>query len=914
LRGQRAYPDRDRLVKRRTGLANGSTQIAEEAAIAAQSMTTLDAPPAATGRPGGGGGAPWLLLHAGILLAALALLILCPIEDTQPESAEAEYNQAARLFQRGYLEQAQREAELGVRRFQRTQPDWAVRFKLLEAETLVRRGLNPDALELLQDFKADPQQQDQQRQDQHKQDPQKQEETVRALTIEASALPREQLALANKKLDEAAALCRAAEYGACVDVLRVRAIVASRGRDFAGARAHFVESLEFARRHKDRWAELGAEANAGWASMKLGRMEKAVASLSAAHDAAVAAGTEYWAELAGGNLGWTYYELGDDDKALPLFLEAEKTAAKIGGQRDERLWISAEGGVYRDREDNAGAERTYKKALALARTMRADESTEQALEDLALLAVVTNHPDAADGYVRQATPLETADGGKPSAYLMLTEGQLAAERGQNEQAVAIFDAILGDQANPVPTRLEAGLDRARVFEREGRNGEAERGYRATLGAFEQAREQLQNVDSRLPFAVNGDRIYDGYIHFLVKQGRSDAALEQADQSRARALAETLGAKSGANTGNGIEGRFDPRVAARATGATLLFYWMGEEQSYLWAVTGARVNQFLLPPEAEILARVKRYSAALLDIDDPLEARNEDGQALYQTLIAPAAGLIKPETPVVVLADGELNRLNFETLLAGRDAGLHYWIDDATVLSAPSIAMLAAGRTVETRAPRLLMVGDPETARAEFPRLPLFGVEMKTVGGHFDAANVTSLEGRAATPRGYLTSDPGRYAYIHFVAHAVASRKEPLDSAIILSDPDGGRVSAAGKTDASMAGEAFRLSAREIMQHRMDARLVTISSCSGSGVRAYPGEGLVGLSWAFLHAGAQSVIGALWEASDDSTPRLMDALYGGIAGGQTPAAALRQAKLAMLRSGGRFRSPFYWAPFRLTTRN
>ena len=86
--------------------------------------------------------------------------------------------------------------------------------------------------------------------------------------------------------------------------------------------------------------------------------------------------------------------------------------------------------------------------------------------------------------------------------------------------------------------------------------------------------------------------------------------------------------------------------------------------------------------------------------------------------------------------------------------------------------------------------------------------------------------------------------------------------------------------------------------------MTISACNGSGTRAYAGEGLVGLSWAFLRAGAHNVIGALWEVSDDSTPRLMDALYQGLQEGQAPSAALRNAKLSLLRSKSRFSAPFF----------
>src|ERR1700742_1551942 len=103
-----------------------------------------------------------------------------------------------------------------------------------------------------------------------------------------------------------------------------------------------------------------------------------------------------------------------------------------------------------------------------------------------------------------------------------------------------------------------------------------------------------------------------------------------------------------------------------------------------------------------------------------------------------------------------------------------------------------------------------------------------------------------------------------------------------------------------------------MRAPLRARLVTISACYGSGLRAYAGEGLVGLSWAFLRSGAHNVIGALWEVSDNSTPQLMDRFYGSLQKGQHPAEALREAKLEMLHSQGTFRRPYYWAPFQLYT--
>ncbi len=85
--------------------------------------------------------------------------------------------------------------------------------------------------------------------------------------------------------------------------------------------------------------------------------------------------------------------------------------------------------------------------------------------------------------------------------------------------------------------------------------------------------------------------------------------------------------------------------------------------------------------------------------------------------------------------------------------------------------------------------------------------------------------------------------------------------------------------------------------RLHARLVTISSCYGSGLRSYAGEGLVGLSWAFLRAGAHNVIGALWEVNDASTPLLMDGFMARLEAGSTPDDALRAAKLSLIHSSG-----------------
>jgi CHAT domain-containing protein len=133
---------------------------------------------------------------------------------------------------------------------------------------------------------------------------------------------------------------------------------------------------------------------------------------------------------------------------------------------------------------------------------------------------------------------------------------------------------------------------------------------------------------------------------------------------------------------------------------------------------------------------------------------------------------------------------------------------------------------------------------------------------------------------------------------------PLDSAIILSRPQGG----------SRASEdnSFKLYARDIIATpRLRAELVTISACYSVGKRTYSGEGLVGLSWAFLRAGAHHVVAALWDVSDASTPELTREFYSELRRGERPGSALRTAKLYLLHNTA-FRSPFYWGPFQVYT--
>ena len=189
-------------------------------------------------------------------------------------------------------------------------------------------------------------------------------------------------------------------------------------------------------------------------------------------------------------------------------------------------------------------------------------------------------------------------------------------------------------------------------------------------------------------------------------------------------------------------------------------------------------------------------------------------------------------------------------------------------------------------------------------VPNAAKQMEGVQKHFPSARQEVFTRQQASPAAYLNHHPEQFSYIHFVAHGTASRENPLDSAIILAPES---------NTAAAQDDSFKLYARDIIATQpLQAQLVTISACYSTGKRTYSGEGLVGLSWAFLRAGAHNVIGALWEVNDASTPLLMDRLYGDLENGSTPDAALRAAKLSLIHSPAVYRKPLYWAGFQLYT--
>jgi len=690
------------------------------------------------------------------------------------------------------------------------------------------------------------------------------------------------------------------------EVLLRKGTLASLQWDLGGAQSLFRSSLQFAKQSSDPFLEASALGSLG---VSAARMEHHDESIDWNEQALRLNHSQGWLGLASkaeGNLGWSYFELGDFSNALIQYETAEKEAVRAGLDHERVLWLTNSAVVHYELHDYAAAREEADKALQLALKLGDPADVIECFQNSALIAIHNSQYQSAGHDLEEATRFgkETPDV-RRDMYTALLSAHLSTRIGNYPKAEPIYSSIAADPHAAAYLRWESLVGLAQIYAAQGKAKDAERKFEEAIEAIAKARKELEREDLRFGFLSSAIRFYDQYVNFLIAQNRPVDALKVADLSRAQTLEIGLtawtigkdGAESSESTANKLTRQIQPQEIARKFGATLLYYWLGEEKSHLWVITPKKTQCFLLPPRAELSMDVDSYRETILkDPRDPLEFGNKFGKRLYQQLIRPAEKLVPKNSRVIILADDKLDSLNFETLIVS-DPNPHYWIEDATISIANSLSLLSRTRHVPPpKSPNLLLFGDPVPPSKEFPRLADAEKETAAVKQYFPEARRRLFLQHDARASNYLSSDPGKYSYLHFGTHGIASLTRPLESAIILT----------------REGDSFKLYARDIVKHPLNAFLVSVSACDGAGKRNFAGEGLIGLSWAFLRAGAHNVVASLWEVSTASTPQIMDGLYKGLNEGEDPAAALRDAKLSLIRSSQPYQRPFYWAPFQLYT--
>jgi CHAT domain-containing protein len=386
------------------------------------------------------------------------------------------------------------------------------------------------------------------------------------------------------------------------------------------------------------------------------------------------------------------------------------------------------------------------------------------------------------------------------------------------------------------------------------------------------------------------------------------------------------------------------------GETLIVYKVGWFRVYAWVIqkTGDRneIQRFIrLPIKA---GEIEKIVMKLLLPFKKLKYEDFDTKTsaeLFDKILKPVLDGISVFKHLTIIPDGVLNVVPFELLVT--DIGYEnnpkktYFLADKFLLSYyPSAAMLNFNRRLiaQTLPPQgsLFAVGDPicgpednrldqsqisfllESAKKyeseftlrgsrfrkgvedkgyTFDRLRHSGLEVQKIRDIFgnSPGDKEVLVGFDAS-EGYIKSrDLTKYRYLHFALHGILAFDVPylMEPALVLAiDPD-------GKEDGF-------LTLTEINELKLNADLVTLSACkTGLGQRV-AGEGVIGLSRAFINAGARAVLVSLWEVADDSTALFMEEFYRLISLGEEKVGALAEAKQRLRQMG--YKNPYFWAPF------
>ncbi|MFY9551561.1 MAG: CHAT domain-containing protein, partial [Thermoanaerobaculia bacterium] len=371
---------------------------------------------------------------------------------------------------------------------------------------------------------------------------------------------------------------------------------------------------------------------------------------------------------------------------------------------------------------------------------------------------------------------------------------------------------------------------------------------------------------------------------------------------------------------------------------LVEYALGEERSFVWAVTPTSLASHELPRRSVVEAAARRLYEAWSTGSgvDAAESRQR-ALILSRMLLGPVAGHLAGRR-LLVVAEGALQYVPFAALpsplpgFAARPLAM-----DHEVVSLPSASTLAVLRREASGrpAPELVVavLGDPvfdasdprvngtarpsaasrrpdprsdaltrsmqESGFSRLERLSASRREAEEIGALAGPGmGLTALDFRASR-RTALSSEVGKAHIIHFATHGLLDSLHPEFSGIVLSLVD----------EQGRPQDGF-LQTRDIYRMKLSADLVVLSACQTALGKDVRGEGLAGLSRGFMYAGAPRVVASLWRVPDRATAELMKRFYDGmLVRGLRPAAALRGAQMA-IRSERRWSSPHYWAAFTL----
>ena len=377
---------------------------------------------------------------------------------------------------------------------------------------------------------------------------------------------------------------------------------------------------------------------------------------------------------------------------------------------------------------------------------------------------------------------------------------------------------------------------------------------------------------------------------------------------------------------------------------VLEYSLGEERSYLWAVSKTNITSYELPKRSEIEVTAKQFYHSLKKprrisvVSNPGSPTDvEIASKLSQMLLQRVAKELGNKR-LVIVSDGALQYLPFGALpnpknQIGKTQSTPLLVEHEIVYL-PSVSTLAVLRKeVNNRqpAPKAIAIFADPVFTSDDPRLKLPQQEA------VDKSNVNNLDlARAArnanvsfnrlpftrteadriltlvpdtlrkeafdfaASRAIATSSElGQYRIVHFATHGILNSTQPELSGVVLSLFD----------NKGMPQNGF-LRLHDIFNLNLPAELIVLSACETGLGKEIKGEGLVGLTRGFMYAGSPRVVVSLWSVDDEGTSELMTKFYQKMLQDKLkPAAALRSAQIEMLKND-KFAAPYYWAAFTL----
>ena len=628
--------------------------------------------------------------------------------------------------------------------------------------------------------------------------------------------------------------------------------------DYEAAFAAQRRALAWAEQADDALLRIMARSLGGLIALNLGDLRTARTALRAALAAARRAGRldEQAAQL--NNLGLVARERGEPERALGHFREALRIDSRLGDDRGRAYDLRHIGIVEQMLGRTTAARDHLDRALQLSRTVGDRFNEVKTRVGLARLAL-------------DQGALEVARDQATRAH------RLAAELGLRE---VVWRAL----------RTLGEIDR-----RQGDLEAARRRWRDAIALVEQMPAGIEVDRFRAGFLDDKYDLYADLIHLLLRLERPAAAFAISERARSASFADMLARRRFGADGGGPQ-RAGP-AAVRPLGAAavqtvlpqrvaLVAFHLSQRGCAAFVVRRDRVTAHRLAiSRARLRDRIARLRQAIEQLSPVDQALHQ----LHGALIEPLAADLRGAAVVGLLPHDALHYLPFAAL---RPAGGGWWMDGVRLFRAPSAAGLVHLLQREQQrcgpAGPTLALGDPAPG-PDGQRLPFARLEVRALAR--EQAGARALVGRRASEAA-LRRLAGESGLLHLAGHGRFDAADPLASAIQLAPGE---------------GHDGRLSAAEVLQLELQARLVVLSACQTGVGGLGRGAEVVGMNRAFLAAGAGGVVSSLWRVGDAASAVLMKRFYRYLRQ-QPPVAALQRAQALVRRYHPH---PAHWAGFFLT---